>query len=392
MEKKFFLYGHNGSGNHGCEALVRSTAKILKANYPDANVTLASNGSNEDFRYGLNNVVNIVEEKNRVGKLTFPYIKAYLDIKLFNNSLKSEELNYRKTFYNLDKETICLSIGGDNYCYPGYQRFIMLHNMVMKKKHKTVLWGCSVEPSKIDDEMAQDLRNYDLIIARETLTFDALKSVGANVKLYPDPAFQLNKIDKALPEGFIDGNTIGINISPMIVKNEQQSGITIRNYELLIKHIIEDTDMNVAMIPHVIWKYNNDDRIPCRDLYNKFKHTGRVVMIDDDNCEILKGYISRCRMFIGARTHATIAAYSTCVPTLVIGYSIKAKGIAKDLFGKYENYVIPVQSLSKDEDLSLAFDWMHQNEDSIKKHLKDFMPSYCKKALETAKVLEELTK
>ena len=28
--------------------------------------------------------------------------------------------------------------------------------------------------------MAQDFRNYDLIIARETLTFKALKSIGAN--------------------------------------------------------------------------------------------------------------------------------------------------------------------------------------------------------------------
>ena len=29
---KFFLYGHNGSGNHGCEAIVRSTCKILNEN------------------------------------------------------------------------------------------------------------------------------------------------------------------------------------------------------------------------------------------------------------------------------------------------------------------------------------------------------------------------
>ena len=388
MNKKFFLYGHNGSGNHGCEALVRSTAKILKSNYPDADITLASNGKNEDLRYNLDNVVNVINEKNRLGKFTIPYIKAYLDIKLFNNSLKSEELCYRKTFYNLDKGTVCLSIGGDNYCYPGHQRFTMLHNMLIKKHHKTVLWGCSVEPSKIDEEMAQDLRRYDLIIARETLTFEALKSIGANVKLYPDPAFQLDKIDNESPDGFKDDNIVGINISPMIVKNEQQCGITMKNYELLIKHIIEDTDMNVALIPHVIWEDNNDDRIPCRDLYNKFKHTGRIVMIEDDNCEVLKGYISRCRIFIGARTHSTIAAYSTCVPTLVIGYSIKAKGIAKDIFGSYENYVLPVQNISKEEDLSLAFDWMLKNESSIKKHLEDFMPSYCKKALEAAKELE----
>ena len=127
-------------------------------------------------------------------------------------------------------------------------------------------------------------------------------------------------------------------------------------------------------------------------MYNKFKETGRVILIEDDNCEVLKGYISRCRLFIGARTHSTIAAYATCVPTLVIGYSIKAKGIAKDIFGTYDNYVIPVQSLNKEDDLSLAFDWIYKNEDNIRRHLKDFMPEYRKKSLDAGKELEALMK
>lgn len=78
-------------------------------------------------------------------------------------------------------------------------------------------------------------------------------------------------------------------------------------------------------------------------------------MIEDCNCMQLKGYISRCRFFIGARTHATIAAYSTFVPTLVLGYSIKSRGIATDLFGSDENYVISIQDLLNEEDLYQAF-------------------------------------
>ncbi|MDO5124498.1 MAG: polysaccharide pyruvyl transferase family protein, partial [Eubacteriales bacterium] len=88
--------------------------------------------------------------------------------------------------------------------------------------------------------------------------------------------------------------------------------------------------------------YNNDLK-PLESLFSIYKDSGRVVLIKDHNCEELKGYISRCRFFVGARTHATIAAYSTCVPTLVVGYSIKSKGIAKDLFGTFEKYVVPVQ-------------------------------------------------
>ena len=50
--KKIFLYGHNGSGNHGCEAIVRSTSKILREEFKDINITLASGNIEEDKRYG----------------------------------------------------------------------------------------------------------------------------------------------------------------------------------------------------------------------------------------------------------------------------------------------------------------------------------------------------
>ena len=99
-------------------------------------------------------------------------------------------------------------------------------------------------------------------------------------------------------------------------------------------------------------------------------------MIEDHNCEELKGYISRCRFMVTARTHASIAAYSTCVPTLVVGYSVKARGIAKDLFGTDKNYVIPVQSLKEEKNLLEAFKWLQNNEASVRNHLNAFIPEY----------------
>ena len=390
--KKFFLYGHNGSGNHGCEAIVRSTCKILREGFGDVDITLASGNTNEDREYGVNEVARLINEKNPISKISLPYINAYLNLKLRKDGLEAEKLVYRKTFYNVDKDTIAFSIGGDNYCYPGYERFTILHNMLRERNIKTVLWGCSVEPSKINDFMKEDLVNYDLIIARETLTYDALKNIGANVKLYPDPAFQLDKIEKELPKNFKENNTVGINISPMVMNKESVLGITIENYTALIKYILEDTDMNVALIPHVIWEDNNDDRKPSKFLYDKFKYTNRVVLIEDDNCEVLKGYISRCRFFIGARTHSTIAAYSTCVPTLVVGYSIKAKGIAKDIFGTYENYVIPVQNLKNKDDLLKSFKWIYNNESNIKERLDKFIPSYKEEGIKAKDPVEKLLK
>ena len=106
----------------------------------------------------------------------------------------------------------------------------------------------------------------------------------------------------------------------------------------------------------------------------------------------LKYIISQCRLFIGARTHATIAAYSTCVPTLVIGYSVKSRGIATDLFEIEENYVVPIQTIKSVRELISAFDWLEANANTIKQHLQSVIPAYQEKARMGKIYLDELTK
>ena len=192
-----------------------------------------------------------------------------------------------------------------------------------------------------------------------------------------------------MPDGFWKGNTVGVNVSPLIQKSESVPGITMKCYEELIEWIIEHTDMQIALIPHVVWK-NNDDRKPLSELYEKYKSTERLVQISDCSCEELKGYISQCRFFVGARTHATIAAYSTCVPTLVVGYSIKAAGIAQDLFGSQEHYVLPVQSLKDPQDLVCEFQWLMEQENSIREHLQKKIPDYQEQALRTGEEINHL--
>lgn len=383
--KKVFMYGHGGSKNHGCEAIVRSTKKVIG----DRKVTLHSLRPEEDYKYLVDEVVDIKKERNETSKFNLKRIWASLNVRLLKNEEYSKKLQFDELFKTYKKDDIAIAIGGDNYCYKGFDIYGIINKGLVKKGVKTVLWGCSIEPDMITKEMENDLKRYSLITVRETLTYNAVKNINKNVKLYPDTAFQLDKVELPLPDGFEENNTVGINVSPLIISCEEKSGATMENYKELIKHIIDTTDMQVALIPHVVWD-NNDDRKPLRELYNEFKDTKRVVMIEDNNCLVQKGYISRCRMFIGARTHATIAAYSSCVPTLVIGYSIKAKGIAKDIFGTYENYVLPVQSLKNKDDLINAFEWMKINEASIKQHLDKFMPKYKEKTLLSKKEIDKL--
>lgn len=386
---KIFMYAHGGSENHGCEAIVRSTYDMLDDLCQDT-MYLASSNPEEDIKYGLNKLCRIERDVQPYSKISPSFIRAYMSLKLKNDYIPLDKLSYRKTIALAEKNDIALSIGGDNYCYAGAEKYIILHDMMISRGAKTVLWGCSVEPDLLNNiDIVNDLKRYQLITARESITYHALKKINPNTILVSDPAFALPKKEVPLPAGWKEGNTIGINASPLIMQRAKDGGVAYEAYCHLIEHILDTTGAVVALIPHVVID-NSDDRIPLHSLYEKFASTGRVLFIKDHNCCELKGYISRCRMFIGARTHATIAAYSTCVPTMVLGYSVKSKGIARDIFGTEEHYVLPVQELQNPDELANGFDWLFANETVIREHLAKTMPKYKARTLLARAAVEEL--
>ena len=429
-QNQIILYMHAGSGNHGCEAIVNSLCHMMKEG-----AVLISYRGNEDKQYTLKGLCEIKQERS-FEEHRLAHI-AYYAYRMITKDAASF-LRYRYgDIFKQPMSPLAISIGGDNYCYDSMLSDLRLANLAFTKKGtKTVLLGCSIEPELLKREqetqsnpILEDLSRYHLIIARESLTYVALcdafekrqeQSNGNNnsnnnsnnnnnrnilnirstsniqitpdfprVVQIPDPAFTLGYVRKKVPDGFWKGNTVGVNVSPLIQKSESVPGITMKCYEELIEWIIEHTDMQIALIPHVVWK-NNDDRKPLSGLYEKYKSTERLVQITDGSCEELKGYISQCRFFVGARTHATIAAYSTCVPTLVVGYSVKAAGIAQDLFGSQEHYVLPVQSLKDPQDLVQGFQWLMEQEDSIREHLQRKIPDYQRQALQTGEEINHL--
>ena len=381
---KIVLYMHAGSGNHGCEAIANTVIRML----PKPAI-LVTNSAAEDEAYSLQGKCTIIEE-NKVRDNFFVHVWFYLKEHFFHDPEAAYRYRFRKVS-GKDLRQINISIGGDNYCYDLLLKELKLSNQLFNEQGaKTILLGCSIEPELLSDpDIIDDLKRYSCIVARESITLQALNQAGLENSslLVPDSAFLLNTEKLPLPEGFIEGNTLGLNVSPMVVEREKSAGITMDNYRELIREVLNTTDMSIALIPHVIWKHN-DDRTVLRTLYQEFRSTGRVVLIEDCSCEQLKGYISRCRFFIGARTHATIAAYSSLVPTLVLGYSVKARGIAQDLFGTWENYVVPVQGLEKKDELAEKFRWLMREEENIRKILGAVMPAYQERAKQAGRIIE----
>lgn len=380
---EYFLYNHGGSGNHGCEALVRTVAALFSEGQP---IPLLTEAPGEDLRYGIDRIADIRPATAPCSRLSPAFWQAYLTLKTKNDYFLMDVLPYRRPIRALFSGMTELSVGGDIYCYEDYRKYILLHGMIAGRRCKSVLLGCSLDESLFDDpEFVADMKRYSYISARESLTYGMLQRAGlTNIGLAPDSAFTLPSEELPLPEDFLPGNTVGINLSPLVVRKEASEGIVVENVTRLIRHILDNTDCSVALIPHVVWQ-DNDDRTILKTIRDAVGCPERVILIDDHNCMQLKGFISRCRFFIGARTHATIAAYSTCVPTLVLGYSVKSRGIATDLFGTDEHYVLPVQQLRSPDALTDAFRWLMAHEHQIRDRLTTVMPGYIADARQVTK-------
>lgn len=234
---------------------------------------------------------------------------------------------------------------------------------------------------------------FDIVTARESITLENFNKVLDENKVcyFPDPAFVMEPKECSLPYGWKDGYMIGINVSALVTRSKYGSNqeIVLKSYFKLIDYILKNTELSIILVPHVM---QGADLSVLRVLYERFVETKRVILIENEFLKApeLKYVISKCRFFIGARTHSTIAAYSSCVPTIVIGYSVKSRGIARDLFGTEDNYVIPVSDLGTQKELVDAFKWLQANENEIRQHLNEIMPQYIAKTWEIGDLIKQL--
>ncbi len=394
MIKKIYLCGHTGSMNRGCEAIVRSTATILnKVGISD--ITLLSFDEQYDRFLNLQTTVKIVSYPNRsfIEKV-FTIIKR----KLFKDWIWGFRFFYKKLFDKIKNDaekdnTMLFNIGGDTYCYSAPYLSYALNEMAEKNGIPTVFWGCSLDERILSDKtMKNDVNRYSYIAAREKETFENIKNViKIKEKLLKvcDPAFHLEKKKTPLPEKFIAGNTLGINVSHLIFSNiEDENDIIYKNIRCLIDYVLSQTDMAVCLIPHVYNSEKNSQDIKVlRKIFKDYKTHDRISIIEKElSCSELKYIISKCRFFIGARTHATIAAYSSEVPAIALGYSIKSIGIAEDIFGTSDGYVLSKNNITAEDDIKNAFtEILIKNENRIREHYKKILPEYKQSIIDATK-------
>lgn len=389
---KYAFYSHGGCENHGCEAIVRTLSALIKGNEPEAKIKLYTLDSKSDKAGSLPNI-DATEEFDYLSPAKANFAQK-LKISLLSKKSQAAADEY---FYSLScknpslaENDVYISVGGDNYCYGDGHMAAVFNRELRALGKKTVLWGCSVGEEDLSEGKLRDFAGFDLIVARESMTYNTLISHGINKNtvLYPDPAFTLDVDEKIKNRFTLKPDTLGFNISSLVTKYSE-SGENLEDIAVeFLRHVLQ-SGKNIALIPHVT-KEKGGDQIILGRIVQKLNSEQVTLIPETLTAAEYKGVISQCDMFIGARTHATIAAYSTCVPTLVIGYSIKSKGIARDIFSTDEGLVLPVFELADAAKLIKAYDGFVEKKEDYRKHLKAFMPSYIQKAAQAVKELEKI--
>lgn len=378
---KYFFPLHFDGDNRGCEGIAKGTAKILGCN-KDKLIALSRDVQLDSF-LGIDRHFTLIQHE-KIGFLS--QIQKKLE-ELVNHDISQSDLYFKylyRDFLNaISSDDVMISTGGDMLCY-GDNMVNTTNNMLHKRGIKTILWGCSMGPENYTLEKEKTLRNFNLIYVRESLTYNYFKSLGLkNLVCLPDPAFVLDDEPCEHPHIFDEGNVIGINVSPYVFKNTKFR----MEFISLLKSILKDTDYKILLIPHVLWT-GQDDRTVSEDIL-AIMHDQRISILDSKKYNYLqiRHIIGSCDLFIGGRTHAVISAYSMCVPTIALGYSIKSKGIAKDI-GLDDKLVVDTNSENSYSQLKDIFCILIENREAIKKHLLEFMPKYKVKPFEIRNYLK----
>lgn len=403
MGKNILLIGHGGFYNRGCEAIVRTTVELIKNAVIDCNISLLSFDPLSDELFADQSgirVDKIIDGKPEGAKrFSVSWILQTLHRRIFYCNLNIYNYLCIPYFKNAD---VVISVGGDNFTddYGNPKIFFDSLRISRKLGAKTVIWGATIGPfknCKAEKLWAKELNMANLITIREDKSIDYLKNLGVdkNVIRVSDPAFLLPALQpkSELPFAIEKRKMrVGIGMSDLLVGQNvtSKSDKYIQSNVDFIKYLINHYGAEVILVPHVTKQSrgHNDYRI-CEEV-NKYinKPECCFVLPEAFNACEMKYCISLCDYFIGARTHSTIASFSSNVPTISIGYSTKAWGINTDVLGNTK-YVISIDNLDV-KSLIEKFNTLYKDNVGVRNKLKQSIPAVILRAKKAEDFLKQI--
>lgn len=305
----FYIFGHGGSGDHGGEDRLRGICSLLPQK-PE----IGSDRPEEDWRYGLGALGGVY--RRGTGESPRPGDWC-LDLRL------------------PEKEP-----------EPGVKR---------------IFWGSHLGP--LDERRLRQLSRYDVVAVSEHRSRERLAEAGlSNVVMAPEPAFLVKRQLRGL-EGDFPPDTVGL----CLTCPPAAGSVLYRCYRHLIRYILQQTDLHIALIPYSVRKGQND-LLLYRALTAPYQYTGRIHIRPDGDSPLLRGDLSLCRCCVGGA--GVLAAWGCGVPGLCLCATHRTLGLSQAIFGTAQAAVCPWEQLTREDQLTRRFQRFLQKEDRYRQRLE----------------------
>ena len=407
-----YFAGQDNFGNRGCEALIRSSIKTIRQYIPEAVFLVPAKNAKQDavqWPEAKNHGVTFISAEPIPGTIRWwgRARRLWRRLEGMPPKFKVSDL----TLNSIAHSDALVMTGGDiislDYGLESLYYWARICEVAMDIGKPTILWAASVGPfSKIpsaEARMKSFLNRFSLITVRETASLKYLQDLGIkNVELVIDSAFSLDfeqapvNTVSLIQSGI---QTLGFNVSPLIRNfREADDAKDILDNEVadFLIDVLKDLGFKILLIPHVDpldGSADNSDSAYMRKILEKVRQAGFGADQIDTlprtlNAAQLKDVIRQCTYFMGARTHATVAALSQGVPTTSIAYSVKAKGINQDLFG-HTRYVLDTPSVNS-ATLMQHLHLLINEAPEIRHYLNEHIPEWKQKSAKSALLLKAL--
>lgn len=348
MNPNIIITGITSFRNHGVEALVRSTVTELRRRIPTASFTVLDRAPDYDSFLMAEDDVSFQQD------FSIRSLYASKLRRLANQLVPLSDRLAENTSREIRSASAVIASGGDVFCSEYGHRSLCSHLrplvVACEAKVPVILHAQSVGPFSNERDREAFLRvarQASLITVRESASYRyLLEDLGLPeelVHLVADPAFLLGQPKQVYGDrlfahyvGTMERPTVALSVSQAICHWKGGSDDShLKAWIEIVRWLRRDLNANVILIPHVQEvSAQNDDRVLASKIQKEMSYDPAVRLAGGDlSAEEYKAIISRCDFLVAERMHAAIAGLSTAVPTMVVGYSIKAQGILQDLVG-----------------------------------------------------------
>jgi len=377
--------------NLGDEAILRKSLDLLKIRYPEATFSLMANHPQTWALYNENIIVpsfiKITKQNNvfnsiiRLLRLVFILLLDIINIKF---PISQNDIS--KTIESVNQANIIFSCGGGNFYSNSFIALDLMLNILCLiysgiKKKRLIMLPQSFGPfnNRFHTYLLKfGLKFSSLIFTRDIISEKLLKEIkvpSSKVELLPDLAFAIGKSKDDMKKK-LKSLKIGVT---RIEREKQYHGFKnqIGYLEELINTLIYLSKFKNASIFLFVQCYgpspDQNDNIITKLIYQDLKSQNVDAHLKNfyqESTTIIRD-LSRMDLLIASRMHTAIFGITNYVPTLLIGYQPKAKGLFTML--GLENYYVSIEDIKENTIKNKVLDLLENNPFFIRK-LKDQIP------------------